>query len=106
VCGSFWRVETIQNGGRCHGNQGAKNVKFTPNSQSFTVMFPVTSTSSRKKRNPYYFLNPLFFVSMATAAKIVQPIPIFWAYLVPLDVDVVPIKFHQFLFVPTMFHEV
>jgi hypothetical protein len=30
-----------------------------------------------------------FFVSMATAAKFVQPIPI---------VDVVPIKFHQFLF--------
>ena len=34
---------------------------------------------------------------MATAAKFVQPIPIFLAYLVPLDVDVVPIKFHQFL---------
>jgi hypothetical protein len=39
-----------------------------------------------------------FFVSMATAAKFVQPIPIFFlAYLVPLDVDVVPIKIHQFL---------
>jgi hypothetical protein len=25
----------IQNGGRFHGNQGAKNVKFTPNSGSF-----------------------------------------------------------------------
>jgi hypothetical protein len=44
------------------------------------------------------FLNPLFFVSMATAANFVQPIPIFLAYLIPLDVDVVPIKFHQFLF--------
>ena len=44
------------------------------------------------------FFNPPFFVSMATAAKFVQPIPIFLAYLVPLDVDVVPIKFHQFLF--------
>jgi hypothetical protein len=43
------------------------------------------------------YLNPLFFVSMATAAKFVQPIPICLAYLVPLDVDVVPIKFHQFL---------
>ncbi|NYT28769.1 MAG: hypothetical protein H0A76_13545 [Candidatus Thiodubiliella endoseptemdiera] len=32
---------------------------------------------------------------MATAAKFVQPIPIFLAYLVPLDVDVVPIKFHH-----------
>ena len=45
-----------------------------------------------------FFLNPPFFVSMATATKFVQPIPIFLAYLVPLDVDVVPIKFHQFLF--------
>jgi hypothetical protein len=35
---------------------------------------------------------------MVTAAKFVQLIPIFLAYLVPLDVDVVPIKFHQFLF--------
>jgi hypothetical protein len=31
------------------------------------------------------FLNPPFFVSMATAAKFVQPIPIFLAYLVPLE---------------------
>jgi hypothetical protein len=43
-------------------------------------------------------LNPPFFDSMATVAKFVQPIPIFLAYLVPLNVDVVPIKFHQFLF--------
>jgi hypothetical protein len=43
-------------------------------------------------------LNPPCFVSMATAEKFVQPIPIFLAYLVPLDVDVVPYKFHQFLF--------
>jgi hypothetical protein len=32
ACGSFWGVEKIQNDGRCHGNQGAKNVKFTSNS--------------------------------------------------------------------------
>jgi hypothetical protein len=31
---------------------------------------------------------PPFFISMATAAKFVLPIPIFLAYLVPLDVDV------------------
>jgi hypothetical protein len=43
------------------------------------------------------FKIPLF-VSMAIVAKFVQTIPIFLAYLVPLDVDVVPIKFHQFLF--------
>ena len=34
-----------------------------------------------------FFLYPLFFISMATAAKFVLPIPIFLAYLVPLDVD-------------------
>ena len=45
-----------------------------------------------------HLLNPPFFVSMATTVKFVQPIPIFLAYLVPLDVDVVPIKFDQFLF--------
>jgi hypothetical protein len=39
-----------------------------------------------------------FFVSMATVAKFVQLIPIFLAYLIPLDVDVVPTRFHQFLF--------
>ena len=35
VCGSFWGVEKIQNEGCCHGNQGAKNVKFTPNFTNF-----------------------------------------------------------------------
>jgi hypothetical protein len=50
------------------------------------------------ERNHFFFKNPPFFISMATATKFVLPIPIFLAYLVPLDVDVVPIKFHQFLF--------
>jgi hypothetical protein len=36
----------------------------------------------------YFFLNSPFFISMATAAKFVLPIPIFLAYLVPLGVDV------------------
>ena len=35
-----------------------------------------------------FFLNPPFFISMATAAKFVQPIAIFLAYLIQLDVDV------------------
>ena len=33
-------------------------------------------------------LNPPFFISMATAAKFVQPIAIFLAYPIQLDVDV------------------
>ena len=34
VCGRSWGLEGVkksQNGSRCHGNQGAKNVKFTQN---------------------------------------------------------------------------
>jgi hypothetical protein len=31
----FGGLKKIQNGGHCHGNQGAKNVKFTPNFTKF-----------------------------------------------------------------------
>ena len=41
-----------------------------------------------------------FFVSMVAVAKFVPPIPICLAYLVPLDVDVVPNKFHQLISKP------
>ena len=41
------------------------------------------------ERDQHFFLNlPLFLISMATAAKFILPIPIFLAYLVPLEVDV------------------
>jgi hypothetical protein len=33
VCGSFWGLKKIQNGGRCHGNQDTKwpsNTKHPP----------------------------------------------------------------------------
>jgi hypothetical protein len=49
-------------------------------------------------KNHFFLKTPLFFISMATAAKFVQPIAILLAYLIPLAVDVVPIKLHQFLF--------
>jgi hypothetical protein len=81
VCERFWRVYQIQNGGRCHGNQ------------AFSI---------QRSRSCYATLH----LCKRPFYKFVQPIPIFLAYLVPLDMDVVPIKFHQFLFVPTMFHEV
>jgi hypothetical protein len=32
---AFEGVEKIQNGGRCHGNQGANFFKFTPNFTMF-----------------------------------------------------------------------
>jgi hypothetical protein len=32
---AFEGLKKIQNGGHCHGNQDARNVKFTPNSGSF-----------------------------------------------------------------------
>jgi hypothetical protein len=82
VCDIFWGLNKIQNGGHCHGNQGTKNVKFTPSLTNFC-----SNVSCHNH-----------IVSMATVAKFVQLIQIFLAYLVPLDVDVVPIKFHQFLF--------
>ena len=52
------------------------------------------------EKNPKQFLIPPFFVSMVTLAKFVQPIPIYLAYLLPLDVDVVPNKFHQLISKP------
>jgi hypothetical protein len=39
------------------------------------------------ERNQKKLKSP-FFISMVTAAKFVLPIPIFLAYLIPLDVDV------------------
>jgi hypothetical protein len=41
-----------------------------------------------------YFKSPLFCF-MATVGKFVQPIPILLAYLVPIGVDVVPIKYRS-----------
>ena len=40
------------------------------------------------ERNQFFFKIPPFLIFMATAAKFVLPIPIFLAYLVPLDMDV------------------
>jgi hypothetical protein len=40
------------------------------------------------ERNKKKIKSPPFFISMATAAKFLLPIPIFLAYLVPVDVDV------------------
>jgi hypothetical protein len=39
-------------------------------------------------KNLFFFQIPPFFISMATAAKFVQPIAIYLAYLIQLDVDV------------------
>jgi hypothetical protein len=66
VCGSFLGVEKIQNGCHCHGNQGTK---WPPKYKNPLIW-------AKKEFNN--FLNPPFFVSMATAAKFVQPIPIFF----------------------------
>ena len=40
------------------------------------------------ERNKKKLKSPLFFISMATVVKFVLPIPILFAYLIPLDVDV------------------
>jgi hypothetical protein len=51
------------------------------------------------ERNQNLLKIPPFFISMATAAKFVLPIPIVLAYLVPLDVDVtgnITVKLFEF----------
>jgi hypothetical protein len=79
-----------------HGN--GRYFEFCPTLQKLPHLpIPTNFHEVWWKESKFFFKSP-FFVSMATAAKFVQPIPIFLAYLVPLDVDVVPIKFHQFLF--------
>ena len=71
---------------------------FNPQKLPHTTVHIPTKFHEVWWKESKHFLNPPFFVSIATAAKFVQPIPIFLADFVPLDVDVVPIKFHQFLF--------
>ena len=73
---------------------------FTPHPQAATHYggYSYTVSWSLMKEIQIIFKSPPFFISMATAAKFVQTIPIFLVYLVPLDVDVVSITFHQFLF--------
>ena len=68
-----------------------------PNLPHTTVDIP-TKFHEVWKKELKILLNPPFCLSMATEAKFVQQIPIFFTYLVPLDVDVVFIKFYQFLF--------
>jgi hypothetical protein len=55
-------VVQIQNGGRCHGNQGAKNVKFT--SVSSISVWRVTCYDHFCVFNFF----SIFAISMATAA--------------------------------------
>ena len=74
------------------GNITAKLCEVWSEFRIFCTLVTLVTKESK------FFVNPPFFVFMGTAAKFVQPIPIFLAYLVPLDVDVVLIKFHQFLF--------
>jgi hypothetical protein len=50
------------------------------------------------ERNQNVFKIPPFLFPWQQASKFVLPISIILAYLILLDVDAVPIKFHQFLF--------
>ena len=47
------------------------------------------------ERNPFFFKSPLFCFH-GNCGSLPNRFRFFLAYLVPLDVDVVPIKFHQF----------
>ena len=83
----FWIFSTPKN---CHTLYGWYSYKV-----SWSLM----------KGIPKIFKSP-FFCFHGNCDKVCPTDSVFFlAYLVPLDVDVVPIKFHQFLFVPTMFNE-
>jgi hypothetical protein len=62
-------VEHIQNGGRCHGNQGAKMLNSLQTSQSFAVMFPVTSTSSGTRQAKKIRIGRTNFAAVAMEIK-------------------------------------
>jgi hypothetical protein len=49
---AFGGVEKFQNGSRCHGNQDAKNVKFTPNSGSKSEDFCILAAILDSKWSP------------------------------------------------------
>jgi hypothetical protein len=46
----------------------------------------------------FFFKSPPFLLPWQLQQSLSNRFRFFWAHLVPLDVDVVPIKFHQFLF--------
>jgi hypothetical protein len=83
---------------RYHDNGHHFEFFSTPQKLPHTTVDILTRFHEVWWKESQIFFNTPFFVSMATTAKFVQPIPIFWAYLVPLDVDVVLNKFDQFLF--------
>jgi hypothetical protein len=51
-------------------------------------------------------LNPPFLFPWQLRQSLCNRFRFFSAYLIPLDVDVVPIEFHLFMFIPAMSHEV
>jgi hypothetical protein len=48
-------VEQIQNGGRCHGNQGAKNVKFISNFTKFCSNVSCLQSNSARHPTPLFW---------------------------------------------------
>ena len=63
---------------------------FNPQQLPHTTVDIPTKFHEIWRKESNFFLDPSFFVSMATAEKFVQPIPIFLAHLV------VPIKIPYF----------
>ena len=70
-----------------HGNV-ILNFINTPKASTHYSEYSYDVSWSLMKEINFFFKSPLFFISMATAAKFVLPIAIFLAYLIQLDVDV------------------
>jgi hypothetical protein len=69
---------------------------FNPQKLPHTTVDIPTKIHEVSWKESKIILNAPSFVSMATAAKFVQQIQIFLAYLIPLDVDVVLSSFVNF----------
>jgi hypothetical protein len=95
ICCLEWIKKKLHLG--YHGNGYHFEFFSTPQKLPHTMVDIPTKFDEVWWKESNIFFNPPFFVSMATVAKFVQQILIFLDYLVSLDVDVVPIKFHQFL---------
>ena len=103
---NFWKVSSNseqfkKNRVFCgfHGNGGHFEV-FNPQKLPHTTVDIPTKFHEVWWKESKTIFNPPFFVSMVAVAKSLQLIPICLAYLVPLDVDVVPNKFHQLISKP------
>jgi hypothetical protein len=75
-----------KNGGRCHGHQGAENVKFTPNRMAANIKIKKIVKNSKMKRFQWKWI----FTGSKTCCTILRP---FWFALVAILNTKLPPKY-------------